>query len=786
MLAFFRKHQKVFFIFITIIIVISFSFFGTYASTASSSKKKKTETAFIAINGKKISRTTLRNLHNFIATDREDKKLQPNNWNTNFLNDGVIRRDFLKTGLAKILYQSYRDNFQEDIIAQHKREKQFKPYTHPQASFLSANSVWSQAAPSIRQNLNKLQRAINPTTDESFDTRIALFLAEKKFSPQMLQQYLLYQLRLYNWIPQDPNMQLQRLTLFGYATIDDWFGQNFTETIAEFIINAAIIAGKNGYKVSKEEALANLLYNSQKSLEEQNLNPQFGLKSNTIYFQYQLQAMHIDQAEAIEAWRYVMLFRRLFHDVGGFVAENDLPYEQFNAYANKTLTVDSYNLPKELQLSNDKDLYNFETYLRTIKQSAKKQDLLSIKTKFHDLKYIKKNYPELVQKRYLLKVNSTTTALLHTKIGLKETWNWQLDKENWATLVKEFPELATDSDDRDEHFAALEKRDDNSRAKIDAFAREKIIEKHPEWIEQALQEDTPQEKTIAITYQGTLEPLPGITDSVALMQLLDKTKTIENFTQDQKHFYNIEVLDSTTDEIMTFQEAKQSSILKKLLNKNLKAFYNKSKKKFDNQKQLQDSKGGYKPFEDVRTLVAEEYFKPVKAAIAKDFTAHSSSTIDEKRSPNFYATHRLYSYVKNMKTAIVNSPSTKELFINESMLDQDSFTVRADIDSQWKLVKKKKEVKRNSGYFASQKGIFEMPAKEWSAIIEQANGEIAFFQITNISVPDDALPTMVNKAHKQLSIAARRILMKDLLRQIKAKGAIIPTLQTPTKEDNDQ
>jgi hypothetical protein len=43
----------------------------------------------------------------FLATDSEDKMLYGGVWGLNFLNDGVVRKDFLETGLAQELALAY-------------------------------------------------------------------------------------------------------------------------------------------------------------------------------------------------------------------------------------------------------------------------------------------------------------------------------------------------------------------------------------------------------------------------------------------------------------------------------------------------------------------------------------------------------------------------------------------------------------------------------------------------------------------------------------------------------
>src|ERR1700722_696233 len=134
MLDFFRSYQRYFFLVITVVIIISFSFFGTYSTLGSNQWRE--QIAFKAVNGHEVTRMDVDELALFLATDNEDKMLYGGAWGPNFLNDGVIRKDFLETGLAEELALAYQDDLQSDIEKRLAKEKKYTLYTHPQAPFL--------------------------------------------------------------------------------------------------------------------------------------------------------------------------------------------------------------------------------------------------------------------------------------------------------------------------------------------------------------------------------------------------------------------------------------------------------------------------------------------------------------------------------------------------------------------------------------------------------------------------------------------------------------------------
>jgi hypothetical protein len=193
MLGFLRKHQKYFFVLITIVIVTSFSFFGTYGTLGGNDIHE--QVAFTTVAGKQITRGQLEEFSQFISTDQEDSKLYGGSLGPNFLNDGVIRKDFLESGLAAILVQQYEPELKADLITKHSREAHYKPYAHPEAPFVSSATVWNYFAPEIVKNLETVQKTAAPSSDEAVQAKIALYLAERRLPSPYLKQILTQQER---------------------------------------------------------------------------------------------------------------------------------------------------------------------------------------------------------------------------------------------------------------------------------------------------------------------------------------------------------------------------------------------------------------------------------------------------------------------------------------------------------------------------------------------------------------------------------------------------------------
>ncbi|MFN4174658.1 MAG: hypothetical protein ACK4HV_06105, partial [Parachlamydiaceae bacterium] len=361
MIRFIQKYQWYFYIVITTVIVISFSFFGTYGSLQSTGNYD--QVALTTVGGEKVSRGELEQFAYFISSDSLDKMMAGPQPGYNFLNDGVIRKNFLETGLGVELISSFEPDLKKDLDVKLSREKNYKPYQNPKAPFISSEMAWSYFAPSIRQDLEFLKSSVNPLDRSALQARINLYLAEKQFPAQMLSRVLRYQESQYGWLEPDPFLNQADLSLFGYHTIDDWFGPRFTRLVAEFIYNAAAIAESKGYSVSSEEAFADLARNAEKSFQELKSQKMMPYATSQAYMNDQIRRMGLEPKRAVKIWQKVLLFRRLFGDVANIQIVDSKTSEPFFKYADQMVEGNLYRLPESLRFNEFKDLYFFETYL---------------------------------------------------------------------------------------------------------------------------------------------------------------------------------------------------------------------------------------------------------------------------------------------------------------------------------------------------------------------------------------------------------------------------------------
>ncbi|MBA2368123.1 MAG: SurA N-terminal domain-containing protein [Candidatus Protochlamydia sp.] len=790
MLDFFRRYQKYFFLVITVMIIISFSFFGT--SNTLGSNKWSEQIAFKAIDGKDVTRWDVDEMARFLATDNEDKQSYGGAWGPNFLNDGVIRKNLLETGMAQQLVQAYQYELRPAFNQRTEKERKYSLYTHPQAKFLSVQNVWNYFAPDMIAHFDILKNTAEGTNPEAFNSRVKLYLAEKQFTPSMLKQMLRYQEKQYNWLAADENLDRMDLSLYGYHTLEDWFSPAFTRLVSEFIINTALLAEAQGYQVSKAEALSDLIRHAQMSYQENKNKPSIGVASPEEYFDEQLRILNMDQSKAVKIWRQVLLFRRYFQDAGYSALVDTLPYKKYNEFSHETVTADLYRLPAPLRLANYEALQKFQAYLDAVSAS---RDTLGLPKVFLSSSEVARVNPDLVQKRYLIEFSQASQKNLQARIGIKELWSWEVEDQNWELLKKQFPELGVkQANNREKRYEVLDSLDALTRTKLDTYAKAKIVKSHPEWISQSLAAAESEKILLGLREEGGSFPIGGMDTKekrTAFIKSLDNAKIGDPahvlYSSDDKAYYRIEVLDKGgKPDILTFAEALADGTMDRVKNRMLEKYY--IALRVQNPSDYQNDKQEWKPFKDVQESVADNYFKNILDAlkpIQKELATeqHSSENKDQA------ATLRFYPHINTIKNELVKNPESESQFIRKNgEKGSENLSQRPPLSDQWLLEKTTVAVKRQEKEEGMDSAVaFSLPVGTWSALHAPANGDLAFFQVLERGVDtagqEIAIAEQTKRAQALLSIEAQKTLMEHVLEKIEEKKAIsLAFLQTPQED----
>ncbi len=802
MLEFFRKYQKYFFFVITVVIIISFSFFGTYSTIGSTMWRD--QVAFKAVNGHDVSRADVDEMALFLATDSSDKQLFNGVWGPNFLNDGVIEKDFLQTGLGAELALAYAADLQGDIDKRLAKEKKFVLYTHPQAPFMGVESVWSYFAPQIPVYFHGLKQATNGLEPTAFSNRINLYLAQKQLPTSTLRYILRFQEKQYaDWLKPDQRLNQIDLSLFGYHTFEDWFGPSFTRLISEFIINAAILAEQKGYAVSNAEVLSDFVRSTQISYQQNINQPTLGVASAEEYLSEQLRRLNMDQARAIKIWRQVLLFRRYFHDAGSSALMGGLAVKKMADFAHESVTVDLYQLPSSLKIANHQDLQNLEAYLYAVAK-LEKGNPLALPEQFLQPAQVIKKYPELVQKRYLLEIAKVDLKTIQAKIGLRQLWEWEIDEKNWALLTKQFPLLkAMAGESKDERFDALEGLAPSVRAAVDAYAKQQIVEAHPEWIDQALAEAKPDLKEMGIRMQGGNQFFNGLEDQEKrknFIHLLDTAplgrqvpsdSALFRYSADRQAYFRIAVLArGDQEELLTFDEARSDGTLEAINQRILEQHYVAIRTK--DTSLYQNDKKEWRPFQAVKENVVDDYYKKIMSGLEPVQKEVFGKSTSEYATKDELSSLRLYPYIKSIRDKLVQNPSSAThqwAFRQEtaSNTSEKALSNRLPLSDQWKVEKLTLTVDRQAAnpHFDIAEAL-SLKQGDWSSILVRPDGSLAFFEVKakdKGSATPAQIAEKVRKAQALLGAEAERNLMKQVIEELKAKEAISLSYMRPSESE---
>lgn len=766
MLELFRKYQRFIFIVVTVVIILSFSFFGTYNTLSTGNWRE--DVAFRAIDGSEVTRADEEEMALFLATDADDKAYYGGVWGPNFLNDGVIKKDFLATGLAAEIVAFSPEDFRDDFLRRLEKEKSYQPYQHPGADFLSANAVWTYFAPEIPKNLQDLVNQADPTSPIAFQARANLYLAERKFPPYLLRQFLLNQEKQYQWISPDPQLSDLPLSLFNYRGFEDWFGPKLQKKIARFVIETALVAEKEGESVSKSDALQDLLERAKESFALYRNTQNLGVTSPAEYFQQQLRLLNIDQTRAVRVWRQVLLFRKYFQNRASTVATATASPHTENAQTASRLVL--YQLPKELRLATPQAWEELELYLAAV---APPVPSLDMPTEFFSPQEVGSLYPELTQRRLVLEIQELPYKKLLTQISVKELLDWQMNDTNWGKLEEKFRSLSGQGTTPQNRLEVLQKLDRNTKMQLDAFTKEQILQQHPDFSLELLRKATPSTQTRYVRSLGGKEIIPGTSAPELhqkLVSLLDQapvgsspetTSPLYAYSPNKKDLYRITVQERGDLSLVPFWEAKKEGVLEKIKQPLLERLYQKDRSFYPSIKKSEKD-----PFSAIAAQVEAAFFLRQQRQLETALQQIPGLSVKEQTQEQA-AKFRFYPYMHKVLSAFQSSSISEEVFVRNRQEMPSSVAT-----GQWKLVKQTLVVQPpNLPNWLPQDLLSSIKLGGWSSILLLDGGNEGFFQLE--AAGPDILPEETSQEAllrtQHLQLEAKRSLARELLQKMEPK-----------------
>lgn len=789
MLGFIRKFQRSVFIVVAGVIIATFSLFGVQKSQKSPKVINENRVIGHGVDGSKIMQEEVSLLTRFIISDCNDFQLLQKGRMPNFFNSGVIRKDILSSGIGKMLINSYFNELKGELKQRVDRHRRFRPYEHPSAPFISLQALYGQLIPKQKDNLDRFIHSESSEDMEAFSLLIDLYLGESSLPEHLVRQYLLMQQNAYSWIPKDPNLERARLSLFQCDSLHDWFGDQFVELCAQFINNSALIAKQKGYKITPQEAKVALMRNGYDALKREKPSETISKEEVGTLFAQQLRSLDMDEKEAVECWQKVMLFERLFDDVGSATFLDSHLYKTFYGFASKSAELDLYRLPKALEISDFFSLAQLQFYLTAVSHVGQSLDLPK---NFKKAELIEKTFPELVETRFLIEIAEVKLSDLALNVPIKMMWEWQVQPENFLNLEKKFSELSLKKGDKgDDFFGALEGLEPNLRAKVDLHSREEIAKTRGDWIQEGLNQAPFKQRELSFSLLATNPLTQDKSESIALKALLEKA-AFKNVLEENKEalearealhlcffegdtYYRMHLLDRDVEKsVLTFEEAANRGILEKIAINKLQEEYEAVKEKGGSPFKREDNT--FKPFEEVRDLVAEQMLGGLLEKIDAFCDQSKIPTTVERKSAldSFYPYYRFYPFLQAARHDIRTQQDTSPFLQKTEREEKEGvLTKKAPLSEQWTFEKSSEIFKNHdkSPYFNSE--IFSMVEKSWSAI-EQKNSSshLYFYKLNTKSGPSGDFSKEVEEGKEMLSKEAKCFYMTEVLNLLKEKQAI--------------
>jgi hypothetical protein len=746
MQTFFRRYQKFLYIFISFILIISFVFTSALNAFLDASQQRADRVVGKSIDGSDLKLLEISALSRFLASDRDDIA---NGGTPNLLNDGVIRKDLMISGIAEMLVKENFDVLKNGLAEKVQKIKSYRGYEHPEAPFVSAKSVWQRISPDACKLWTALQTAetVDPT---SFGQIARLYQLQSTLPPEWLRKILMMQEQQHKqWLQPDPQLRQEDLSLFGFHSLFDWFGKNFVDLMAQFIHNAAIVAEEKGYRVSREEAKGDMKRTFAQTSQKLQEAKWAGLYS----YQDQLRMLEIDESDAITAWQKVLLFRAYFQDMCNSTFMDRMPYSEFASVASEQASVDLYQWPESLKLTSAFDLLCLETYVESVAQ--KSVDILSLPNAFFSTREVELRAPELVATRYSANVYAVDKREASLRAPLKEVWKFETDAPTWDLLKKEFPFLQI-AKTAAERFDFLDKLVPSQRTKVDLFARRLLIEKHPEWVKDAL--DAAQGKQTELVLSAGAIHLPHVKDPVLLASLFQEILTAPEFalTELQQfesgdavfRFENIEKI--TDASIKTFKEAISDGSLTRMVDKILQANFQRLKP------QLAADKVD-RSLEEVKEEISLLLLKKLKAAVDK-----------EKIEGESFAVKRMVALASRAREDLMINPHESKWLRQEG---------ESPLTAQFKLDCIEKQISRSADEHWLSKELFDLKPHHWTPIQAAADGGIAFTYLKNRQIIKKPVLDKLNIGKEKIGADIQCLLAEKIVARMQAKRAIIIPLQ---------
>lgn len=742
MLSFLQKYQRSFFIFITTLTIVSFLFFGLGDVINRTSVEREDKEIGKKLDGSSLMRSEVEDLAKFISSEMHDVIIN-HRGQVNLCNDGIVGHDLIQTKIAEIFVSDFLDVLKDDLGLKLEKAKRFKGYERLDAPFISVKNVYAGFKPEISKTL-ELLKGSDQVDLQTYQYLAELYQLQRTCPPELLKFGLSMMQKQYSWLKADPKLAFADLSLFGFHTLGDFFGQNFLQIAAEFILHTAAKAKENGYEVTLEEAENALRANFEKALEKY---PFIAAKEKS--WKECVKSLGFEESQAVALWKEVLLFRRYFETIGDATFIDKLPFQEFASFARKSFEVQSYHFPEALHFQNLDDVISFQVYLHALGLDL--QSLQMPQESINVAKVLEK-FPLLVHETYKAQISEISYEDVGLSASFNQILSWQMNPENWALLAKEFPILSESKAPSCDVIVALSLDD---RAKVDSFSRIQWAKQSTDLVSSILNTKPFVEKEFTVSKNYvSLDGIEDVKSFIAFLEVFDEAKEGQIFADTSGRFYRLEKLEKVEPlHVLTFEKACQKSIMTKIADEFMEKKYEKIRSKYPQKFQVGD--GQWKLYSTCKDDVAKIVFKDL-------FEKIGGKNFSEKQ----LATHRLE------KIATLAYSSLKD---HENIEKWVLVSPQDPILDQFKLIQTSRQIQKitNDDWMKDQ--IFTMTPKSWSPIYVPEDGNVAFFYFEEEKVFDEPIFSQINFGKATIASDAKCFAAKNLALKIKQnQGFVLP------------
>jgi hypothetical protein len=756
MLELFRKYQKGILGVTAVVVIASFTFFGAHDAVdrRANSNEQEDQTAFMKLADNSIITWSQARLLRQLLCDKDS--LMGESLTKNYLLKNKILPLLSTLGSSKEQLALLQASLQE----KRKIEREFIPFRHSKAQFLSVEGLWQRFDPTFYskyrayQNYLQQEESREPLDEnglqKELQMRVALFTDQEVSNVRWLQQLLYYQeQQLFPSLPSE--VVGHNLQPFGYSDLESWLGNAAIEAAMKGFFVLSHYSQQANYQLSlqqvKEWLLYRLIHNSSNSKKGEPLSAEMEEKQGLELYQNQLQSYRVTEEQYLSIWQKILSVKGLLEDIEASVQFFPDLYQDYVEYTKEFITCQCYQLPKVLQMSTLNSLQELEAYLAAIsprKGIISPNTLAWLPEQYYPTDQIAQETPALVKRGYRVRMAHLPAEDAQMLFTAREILNWMmessnhqllgaiakdvLNQESWnqlfATAVEQ--EKFTHAlnllhSDASQDYVRLEEavwvyllRNDPQRV-IDALAQREHTEQLLEitfagqYIEPAKSGEQKLSSSIARLGDGTL--LADLLDKVHLMESMPEEQALikemlKAFTPNGKDYYSFELVQKNSiPEVLSLEEARRCGIVQNVLKDQLKKLYQQ------NQERYKAPNGYYKPMELVKEELAQEQLKALLPALEQ--VSGGKVSLDKAPQVRTFLIARHYWELFQEKGALsewVNASRSEKL-------DVISATA-TDLFHQWRMTQSEIKLQRGQRH----------PLLNWKILADKSNGQWAFIE----------------------------------------------------------